>query len=186
MDCTGLDKRPANYAALTPIQFIERAAKVFPNHCAIIHGSLRRSWLQEYERCVRLASAITRLGIRKNEVIAAMLPNTPEMFEMHYGVPMAGAILEPLNFRLDAKTIAFCLQHGEARTRICCLARPRLFCCVSERRELDPAAFRSFCGGQARMLVTDSEFAPVIAEALALLPSDFRAKLIVVDVPPLR
>ncbi len=68
---------------------------------------------------MRLASAMTRLGIRTNEVVAAMLPNTPEMFEMHYGVPMAGAILEPLNFRLDAKTIAFCLQHGEARKRIC-------------------------------------------------------------------
>ena len=109
-----LDKTPANYAPLTPLQFIERAASVYPNRLAVVHGERRYSWKQTYARCRRLASALAKRGIGKGVTVAAMLANTPEMVECHFGVPMTGGVLNTLNTRLDADAIAFMLNHGEA------------------------------------------------------------------------
>ena len=112
---TGLGRNTANYAALTPIDFIARAAAVYGQRPAIIHGALRQDWEQTYRRTRRLASALQRLGIGKNDTVSAMLPNTPAMVEAHFGVPMAGAVLNALNIRLDAESIVFMLRHGEAK-----------------------------------------------------------------------
>jgi len=109
-----LARNPANFVALTPLTFLERTASVYPNHIAVIHGGLRRTWAQTGERCRRLASALSRRGIGKGDTVAAMLPNIPEMLEAHFGIPMTGAALNALNNRLDAATIAFMLEHGEA------------------------------------------------------------------------
>ncbi|MBY0409570.1 MAG: AMP-binding protein, partial [Burkholderiaceae bacterium] len=113
-----LPRTEANYSALSPLSFIERTAEVYPNHLAMVHGNLRHTWAQTYARCRQLASALTRAGIGKNDTVAVMLPNTPPMVEAHFGVPMAGAVLNTLNTRLDAETIAFMLDHGEARAVI--------------------------------------------------------------------
>ncbi|MXQ10228.1 AMP-binding protein [Microvirga makkahensis] len=115
---TNLDKNPANYQPLTPLLFLERAASVHPEHIAIIHGSLRRSYREFYARSRRLASALTRRGIGRGDTVSVVLPNTPAMLECHYGVPMAGAVLNTLNTRLDAKIIAFSLTHSEAKVLI--------------------------------------------------------------------
>ncbi|TDH61928.1 acyl-CoA synthetase [Dankookia rubra] len=112
---TGLARNPANHQPLTPLLFLERAAAVFPDHVAVIHGALRRPYRELRDRCVRLASALAAQGIGRGETVAALLPNTPEMLECHYGVPMAGAVLNTLNTRLDAATIAYILDHGEAK-----------------------------------------------------------------------
>src|SRR2546428_9655114 len=113
-----LDKNPANYAPLTPLGFIERAAHVYPGHLAVIHGARRTTWAETYARCRRLASALARRGIGVGDTVAAMLANTPEMLECHFGVPMAGAVLNTLNTRLDAEAIAFMLEHGGAKVLI--------------------------------------------------------------------
>ncbi len=113
-----LDKNPANYAPLTPLGFIERAAYVHPGRAAVIHGARRYTWSGTYERCRRLASALARRGIGIGDTVAAMLANTPEMYECHFGVPMAGAVLNTLNTRLDAEAIAFMLEHGGAKVLI--------------------------------------------------------------------
>ncbi len=110
-----LDRNAANFVPLTPLTFIERAASVYPRHTAVVHGPVRRDWAETYARCRRLASALRQRGIGLGDTVAAMLPNVPEMFELHFGVPMTGAVLNTLNIRLDAETIAFMLQHGEAR-----------------------------------------------------------------------
>ncbi|WP_250530027.1 acyl-CoA synthetase [Caballeronia sp. ATUFL_F1_KS4A] len=111
----GLPKTAANYAALTPLMFIERAASVYPTLPAIVHGDVRRNWADTYARTRRLASALAARGIGLGDTVAAMLPNTPEMVEAHFGVPMTGAVLNTLNTRLDAATLAFMLTHGEAK-----------------------------------------------------------------------
>src|SRR5499433_1446109 len=115
---TDLDKNPANFAPLTPLGFIERAAYVYPDRTAVVHGKRRFTWAQTYARCRRLASALSRRGIGSGDVVAAMLANTPEMYECHFGVPMAGAVLNTLNTRLDAEAIAFMLEHGGAKILI--------------------------------------------------------------------
>jgi fatty-acyl-CoA synthase len=139
-----LDKNAANYVPLSPLSFIRRTAAVFPNRTAVIHGAARRySWAQAYERCRRLASALRARGIGLGDTVAVMAPNVPEVFEAHFGVPMAGAVLNALNIRLDAETIAFILQHGEAK-----------------------------------VLITDREFSPVIERALTLV----ERKPIVIDI----
>jgi fatty-acyl-CoA synthase len=115
---TDLDRNPANFQPLSPLPFLERAASVFPNHTAVIHGPLKRSYAELYARTRRLASALKQHGIGKNDTVAAMLPNTPAMLECHYGVPMCGAVLNTLNTRLDAAIIAFSLDHGEAKVLI--------------------------------------------------------------------
>ncbi|MGO4675260.1 acyl-CoA synthetase [Bosea sp. 2YAB26] len=113
-----LDRNPANFQPLTPLTFLERAAAVFPDHVAIIHGPLRRTYAEFYARSRRLASALAKHGIRRGDTVAAMLPNTPAMLECHYGVPMTGGVLNTLNTRLDAAIIAFSLDHGEAKVLI--------------------------------------------------------------------
>ena len=110
-----LDRNPANYTPLSPLTFLERSASVYPEHLALIHGEFRQSWRDTRTRCRRLASALRRRNIGPGDTVAAMLPNIPAMFEAHYGVPMSGAVLNALNIRLDAATIAFILNHGEAK-----------------------------------------------------------------------
>jgi fatty-acyl-CoA synthase len=112
---TGLDKNAANHVPLSPMSFLGRTAAVFPDRVALIHGELRQTWRETEARCRRLASALARHGVGPGVTVAAMLPNTPAMFEAHYGVPMAGGVLNTLNTRLDAEAIAFMLEHGEAR-----------------------------------------------------------------------
>jgi fatty-acyl-CoA synthase len=137
-----LEKNRANYAPLTPLSFLERAAYVYPRGVSVIHGAQRYTWGETYARCRRLASALAKSGIGIGQTVAAMLPNTPPMYEAHFGVAMAGAVLNTLNTRLDAEAIAFMLDHGEAR-----------------------------------LLITDKEFAPTIEAALKFL----KKKITVVD-----
>ena len=127
-----LDKNPANYAPLTPLSFLERTASVYPDLPSVIHGRQRYTWGETYARCRRLASALAKRGIGVGDTVAVMLPNIPAMYEAHFGVPMAGAVLNTLNTRLDADAIGFMLEHGEAK-----------------------------------LLITDKEFAPVIEQAIA-------------------
>ena len=114
----GLDKNTANFAPLTPLTFLAWSARVFPNRPAVIDGARRFNWQETYNRCRRLASALRGRGIGAGATVAAMLCNTPEMYECHFGVPMAGAVLNTLNTRLDADAIAFTLKHGEAKALI--------------------------------------------------------------------
>jgi fatty-acyl-CoA synthase len=111
----GLGKTAANYSALTPLSFIERAASVYPTRLAVVHGEIRRTWKETYDRTRRLASALAARGIGVGDTVAVMLPNTPAMVEAHFGIPMAGAVLNTLNTRLDVATLAFMLNHGEAK-----------------------------------------------------------------------
>lgn len=135
-----LPQTPANYASISPLSFIERSASVYPQRLAIVHGTgpdaLRRTWSQLYDRCRQLASALEKSGVSKGDTVAVMLPNTPAMVEAHFGIPMVGAVLNAINTRLDPQTVAFMLDHGEART-----------------------------------VIVDTEFAPVMAKALALRSS---------------
>jgi fatty-acyl-CoA synthase len=112
---TGLDRNPANFAPLSPLSFLARTAEVFPDRIALIHGEYRATWAQTYRRCRQLASALAKIGIGMGDTVAVMAPNTPPMYEAHFGVPMTGAVLNTLNTRLDADAIAFMLNHGEAR-----------------------------------------------------------------------
>ncbi|MCB2024169.1 MAG: acyl-CoA synthetase [Ottowia sp.] len=112
---TDLPRTPANFAPMTPLAFIQRTAEVYPDRLAIVHGELRQSWADTYARCRRLASALQSRGIGRNDTVAVMLPNTPPMVEAHFGIPMAGAVLNTLNTRLDPEAVAFMLDHGEAR-----------------------------------------------------------------------
>jgi fatty-acyl-CoA synthase len=114
----GLDRNQANYTPLTPLTFIERAAYVHPDHPSVVHGEQRFTWRETYARCRRLASALERRGIGRNDTVAVMAPNIPAVYEAHFGVPMCGAVLNTLNTRLDAETIAFMLRHGDARVLI--------------------------------------------------------------------
>ena len=128
-----LDRNAANHQPLTPLGFLERTAAIFPDHPAVVHGAMRRSYRELYARSRRLASALEKAGIGTGDTVAVMLPNIPAMVEAHYGVPMCGAVLNALNTRLDAAIIAFILDHGEAK-----------------------------------VLITDREFSPVIKAALAI------------------
>ncbi len=129
-----LEKVAANYVPLSPLSFLPRAATVYPQGTAVIHGAQRRDWRETYARCRRLASALAKRGIGLGDTVAVMAPNIPALFEAHFGVPATGAVLNALNTRLDADSIAFILAHGEAK-----------------------------------VLITDSEAAPVVAKALAQL-----------------
>ncbi len=114
----GLDRNQANYTPLNPVTFLERAAYVYPDQVSVIHGDWRMTWRETYARCRRLASALARHGIGRNDTVAVMAPNVPAIYEAHFGVPMIGAVLNTLNTRLDAETIAFMLRHGGARALI--------------------------------------------------------------------
>ena len=136
-DCYGaphLAKNAANFTALTPLAFLPRAASVYPDKIAVVHGAARFTYAELYARCRRLADALRRRGIGHGDTVAVMAPNIPALLEAHFGVPMAGAVLNALNYRLDARSIAFILGHGEAR-----------------------------------LLIADREFAPVVKAALAEL-----------------
>ena len=128
----GLPRRGANHRALTPLDFLSWSAAVFPDRAGVVYGRQVLSWGEVERRCRRLASALRGLGVDRGDTVAVLCPNTPPMLEAHYGVPMAGAVLNALNFRLDAASLAFILEHGEAK-----------------------------------VLLTDSEWAPVIKAALA-------------------
>ena len=110
----GLDRNDANYVPLTPISLLKRTARIYPDYLSIIHGDLRFTWKETYQRCRRLASAISRRGIGLNQSVSVIAANIPAMFELHFGVPMAGAVLNTINTRLDAAAIAFILDHAEA------------------------------------------------------------------------
>ncbi len=131
---TGLDKNAANFVPLSPLGFLARTAAVYPERVAVIHGARQYTWREAQQRCRRLASALARRGIGRGDTVAVMVPNVPEAFEAHFGVPLTGAVLNMLNIRLDAETIAFILKHGGAK-----------------------------------VLITDTEFAPVIGRALQQL-----------------
>ena len=130
----GLNQNKANFVPLSPLSFIRRTAEVFPQRTAVIHGGKSRTWGETYERCRLLASALSRRGIGRGDTVAVMAPNIPALLEAHFGVPACGAVLNALNTRLNADTIAFILDHAEAK-----------------------------------VLITDREFSPVIAEALIKL-----------------
>src|SRR6202046_435671 len=112
---TGLDRNAANFQPLTPLSFLARAAEVYPDHTAIIHGAQSWSYRQFYSRARQLASALVKRGIKRGDTVAVVLPNVPAMLEAHYGVAMAGAVLNSINTRLDAAIIALSLDHGEAQ-----------------------------------------------------------------------
>src|SRR5215475_8529787 len=113
-----LDRNAANYAPLSPLSFLARAEAVHPEKAAVIHGEQCFTYRQFAARCRRLASALAARGIGRGDTVALLSGNIPPMLEAHYGVPLAGAVLNTLNFRLDAATIAFCLEHGEAKALI--------------------------------------------------------------------
>ena len=115
---TDLEMNSANFAALTPLTFIRRTARTYPDHIAQIHGDIRYTWAETYDRCRRLASALAKRGIGIGDTVAVMSPNVPAIFEAHFGVPMTGAVLNTLNIRLDAEGLAFILDHGEAKVLI--------------------------------------------------------------------
>ncbi|MFJ1209194.1 acyl-CoA synthetase [Burkholderia pyrrocinia] len=114
----GLGRRDANYVPLTPIDFLVRTAEVYGERLAIVHGDVRRTWGETYMRAKQLASALARAGVERGDTVAAMLPNIPAMVEAHFGVPMAGAVLNTINTRLDVPSVLFMLRHGEAKVLI--------------------------------------------------------------------
>ena len=111
----GLDRTPANHVPLSPLRFLDRSAAVYPDRVAVIHGELRQTWAQTRERCYRLASALVGRGIRRGDTVSIIAPNTPAMLEAHFGIPLAGAVLNAINCRLDADGVAFILRHGECK-----------------------------------------------------------------------
>ena len=115
---TNLGRNPANFQPLTPLTFLERAASVYPNHTAIVHGKLRRNYSDFYSRSRQLASALSEQGIARGDTVSVILSNTPAMLEAHYGVPMCGAVLHSINTRLDPDTIAYQLDHANSKALI--------------------------------------------------------------------
>ncbi len=113
-----LDKNPANHQPLTPLSFLRRTADVYPNHTAIVHGDTTFTYAEFYARCRRLASALAARGFGRGDTVAILSPNIPQMLEAHYGAPFTGAVINTLNYRLDAAAIAFILDHGEAKVLI--------------------------------------------------------------------
>ncbi|KVN57914.1 acyl-CoA synthetase [Burkholderia stagnalis] len=114
----GLERRDANYVPLTPIDFLVRSAEVYGDRLAIVHGDVRRTWGETYTRSKQLASALAQAGVGRGDTVAALLPNIPPMVEAHFGVPMAGAVLNTINTRLDIPSVLFMLRHGEAKVLI--------------------------------------------------------------------
>jgi len=114
----GLEQTPANYTPLSPLSFLKRSARVYPDYTSLVHGDQRYTWAQTYERCVRLGSALARLGIGAGHTVSVLAPNIPAIYESHFGVPMSGAVLNTINTRLDAASIAFILDHAESKVLI--------------------------------------------------------------------
>src|SRR6185369_1801512 len=115
---TNLDRHPSNYIPLSPVSFLTRAASAFASKLAVIDGERRYTYAQLLDRCIRLASGLARLGVNRLDTVAIIASNIPEMIEAHFAVPMLGAVLNPLNTRLDAANIAFSLMHGSAKVLI--------------------------------------------------------------------
>ncbi len=115
---TNLNKNAANYVPLTPLTFIKRAKEIYPDYEAIIYEDRKYSWAEVYKRTVKFASALTKIGVGKGDTVSFLAFNTPEIFEGHYSVPMAGAVLNTINIRLDAKTISYILDHSEAKVLV--------------------------------------------------------------------
>ena len=115
---TGLDQNRANYVPLSPLGFLERSARVFPDRTSLIHQDQRYTWKETYTRCQRLASALSELGVGCNDTVSIIAPNIPPMYEAHFGVPMTGAVLNTINTRLDAESVAFILDHAESKVLI--------------------------------------------------------------------
>ena len=113
-----LARTPANYVPLTPLTFLDRAASVYPDRTAVVHGEIRYSWADTRQRCRRLASALASRGIGSGDTVAIISPNVPAIYEASFAVPMLGAVLNTINVRLDSATIAFILEHGEAKVLI--------------------------------------------------------------------
>ena len=113
-----LDKITANYTALSPLSFLQRAADVYPGYVSVIYNDTQYTWGQTRERCTRLGAALSKIGIDKNQTVAIMAPNIPPMYEAHFGVPLCGAVLNSINTRLDATAVAFILEHSEAKVLI--------------------------------------------------------------------
>ena len=111
---TGLERNRANFAPLTPLTFLDWSAQVYPEHPAVVHGRRRYTWRQTAQRCRRLASALADRGVGQGDTVAVVAANTPEMVEAHFGIPMTGAVLNTINTRLDAGSVAAILDHGEA------------------------------------------------------------------------
>ena len=114
----GLDKCAANYLALTPLGFLERSADVYPDRVAVIHGDKQYTWRETYRRCRQLAHALFKRGIGEGDTVSILAPNVPAHLEIYFGAPMAGAVANGLNTRLDAPTIAFMLKHSETKLLI--------------------------------------------------------------------
>ncbi|MEG3581580.1 MAG: acyl-CoA synthetase [Chloroflexota bacterium] len=113
-----LPQNPANYSPLSPLCFLERTAAVFPERTAVIHGNLKRNWSETLKRCIKLASALSKRGVGRGSTVSLMAPNVPELLEAHFGVLMTGGVLNALNIRLEAETLAYILDHGEAKVLI--------------------------------------------------------------------
>ena len=113
-----LPKNQANYSPLTPLSFLTRTAEVFPERTAVIHGEIKRSWRETLKRCTRLASALKKKGVVQGTTVSVMAPNVPELLEAHFGVLMNGGVLNALNIRLEAETLAYILEHGESQVLI--------------------------------------------------------------------
>jgi len=115
---TNLDKNKANFVPLTPLSFLNRAKDIYPDYEALVYEKRKYTWIEIYTRCVKFASALTKIGIKKGDTVSFLAFNTPEIFEAHYSVPMTGAILNTINVRLDAKTILYILEHSEAKVLV--------------------------------------------------------------------
>ena len=115
---TNLDKNDANFVPLTPLSFLERAKDIYPNYEALVYESRSYTWTEVYKRCTKFASALEKIGIGEGDTVSVMAFNTPEIFEAHYSVPMTGAVLNTINSRVDAKTVAYILEHSEAKVLI--------------------------------------------------------------------
>ena len=113
-----LDKNNANYVPLTPLSFLERTKDIYPNYEAIIYESRKYTWKEVYERCIKFASALDKIGIKNGDTVSIMAFNTPEIFEAHYSIPMVGAVINAINTRLDSKTISYILNHSDAKVLI--------------------------------------------------------------------
>jgi fatty-acyl-CoA synthase len=159
-----LDKRDANYQPLTPLAFLERAAAVYPEHAAVIHGAQRFTYAELYARARRLASALAARGLGVGDTVSAMLANTPPMLEAHYGVPMTGAVLHSINTRLDAAVVAFQLDHANAKIVIC-------------DREFAPVMREALAKAKAKPLVIDYDDRQFPQPGPALSENDYEAFL---------
>ena len=115
---TNLDKNKANFVPLTPLSFLQRAKDVYPKYEALVYEDRKYTWSEIYKRCIKFASALEKIGIGKGDTVSVLAFNTPEIFEAHYSIPMTGGVLNTINIRLDAKTIAYILEHSEAKVLI--------------------------------------------------------------------